>query len=96
MWFDMRSRQAAIMLKTGADAETQLKSWCHAIRIASVLGSGDQKATGKHVPEVLKTTLEQNQADWNRCKASLENAGWNLAGSSLDAGAGSRFQAHVE
>ena len=93
LWLDGRSSQVLILLKVRATTETQVKAWCHAVRLTHLLARF--KPGEKSALDIFTETLQDNGRHWKEWKSQLEESGWDIANSVLAVSAGSRIQVDI-
>ena len=93
LWFSPQKREAIIVLKMDATAQTEIDAWCHAIKIAKAFATGRYvEATGPSgVLQALEDTLSSEDVQEKRWKA-LEQAGWDIKVSLLETSLTKRIQ----
>jgi len=93
LWFHVSKQKAVVMLKEGADANDQLKAWCHALRIAKAWSvKTEQHNRHDNALNVVRATCEENNKSWHNYCTKLEKAGWDLAASVLESTPGPRLR----
>ena len=102
LWFAAKQRQACIVLKDGASPESQLKSWMHALLVAQCVAQCVLKDevlfndNPQAILELLRQTLDQINARWDRTVYDMERSGWNTSIASLETGHSRRIRFRKE
>lgn len=93
LWYDHRRRKVVIALKQGALPADQLKAWLHGLGVAKMIQGSRGTGIESHQPIIAAVTkvLEAIETRWPDYCKTLQLAGWDLAGTTLEDGRGIRI-----
>lgn len=97
LWYDVRSKEALIVLKEGASPRSLLKAWAFGLWVAH--RNDSQDATSAMIDEVfglLESTLKDLSERWEDCIERLLVAGWDIEIANLETTSGTRIRLHTD
>ena len=94
LWYDAKSRNACIVLKTDISPRYSLKAWAQALLVAHRLNmDGEHATSARHdqIFETLQSTLTSLSKHWDHFIERLIAAGWDVEAASLETMSGTRI-----